>query len=864
VAAIAVGVGATAWAAETAAAGGTVPGAPNAAGANAASAKAAAASAVDANAAGASGTGVNAPSAKATGASAAGATATGSAAASASDVATQKWALLDKYCSKCHNTQDWAGGIAFDALSPDNIPEDAETWEKAVRKLRGGLMPPAGNPRPDNEAVWSFVSWMEGNLDRAASTRAETGHVALHRLNRKEYANAIRDLLDVQMDPAELLPRDDARDGFDNVADALQVSPSFLDQYLAAARTVAVAALGNPDARPIGTTYSATPGEQYFHIEGLPPGTRGGIVVTHPFPADGEYVINIANMAQALWVYNMEFANHLVVTLDRRKIYETTIGGEEDMKAIDQKQDPAVDAINKRLKNIRFRTTAGPHEIGVTFLHRSFAESEDRLQQHVPGGGQDRVLRVSSFEVRGPLNATGVSDTPSRKRVLICHPASRDEEAPCARKILQRLAERAFRRPVNDADVSDLMKFYDAGHREGGFEAGVRQALTALLADPEFLYRAELPPPGVTAGNVYRISDLEVASRLSFFLWSSLPDDELLRAARNGDLRDNVKLAAQVHRMLADPRSQTLASNFAFQWLNMAKLGEIQPDVALFPMLNGDVRADFREELKLFVDSVFRENRNVLDLLKGDYTFLNERLALLYGIRDVKGARFRRVQLTDSKRFGLLGKGAVLMVTSYPNRTAPVLRGAFVLERLMGTPPAAPPPNVGNLPENKDGAKPLTMKEIMAVHRSKPSCNACHGIMDPLGFALEGFDAVGQERTKDRFAGIPVDTLGELPDGRVLRGPDDLRNALLEHPDQFVQTLTEKLMVYATGRTLDYTDMPEVRAIVRAAAADDYRFETLVMQIVTSPEFQMARSPVPGGLKTAGLEHVSSKPALAE
>lgn len=798
---------------------------------------------------GASGWAADAPAAKPTAVSA------DKPASADNAVAAEKWALLDKYCSKCHNTQDWAGGVAFDTLTPEGIPDDAETWEKAVRKLRGGLMPPAGNPRPDNQAIQSFVSWMEGNLDHAAANRTETGRVALHRLNRKEYANAIRDLLDVDMDPAELLPRDDARDGFDNVADALQVSPSFLDQYLAAARTVAVAALGNVNARPVGTTYSAGGGEQFFHVEGAPPGTRGGIVVTHPFPADGEYVINISNMAQAIWVYNMEFANHLVVSIDRRKIYETTIGGEEDMKAIDQKQDPAVDAINQRLKNIRFRTTAGPHEIAVTFLHRSFAESEDRLQQHVPGGGQDRILRVNSFEVRGPTNASGVSETPSRQKVLICRPANTAEENPCARKILQQLAERAFRRETNDTDVADLMKFYETGRKDGGFEAGIRQALTALLADPEFLYRAELPPQGVVAGNTYRISDLELASRLSFFLWSSLPDEQLLRAARSGDLRDSTKLAAQVRRLLADPRSQTLASNFAFQWLNMAKLGEIQPDVAQFPMLNGDVRSDFREELTLFVDSVFRENRSVMELLSGDYTYVNERLALLYGIRDVKGDRFRRVQLTDSKRFGLLGKGAVLMVTSYPNRTAPVLRGAFVLERIMGTPPAAPPPNVGNIEENKEGVKPRTMKEIMAVHRSKPSCNGCHGIMDPLGFALEGFDAVGQERTKDRFASsIPVDTLGELPDGHVLKGPDDLRNALLARPDQFVQTLVEKLLVYATGRTLDYTDMPEVRSIVRATATDNYRFESLVMKIVSSPEFQMARLPVPGGLKTASAK----------
>jgi Protein of unknown function (DUF1592)/Protein of unknown function (DUF1588)/Protein of unknown function (DUF1585)/Protein of unknown function (DUF1587)/Protein of unknown function (DUF1595) len=768
------------------------------------------------------------------------------------DVAHEKWQFLGKYCSKCHNTEDWAGGIAFESLSPENIPQDAATWEKAVRKLRGRLMPPAGNPQPDAQTVQSFVTWMEGNLDHAAQTRTDPGHVALHRLNRKEYANAIRDLLAVEVDASDLLPRDDARDGFDNVADALQVSPSFIDQYLAAARTVAVKALGNARARAVGTTYSSGDREQFFHEAGLPLGTRGGIAVEHDFPADGEYVINIANMAQAIWVYNMEFENHLVVTLDRRKIYETVIGGEADMKAIDQRQDPAVDAINQRLKNIRFTATAGPHEIGVTFVHRSYSESEDRLQMHVPGGGQDRVLRVTSFEVRGPMNASGVSVTPSRARILVCHPEKTSDEEPCARQILERLAERAFRRPATPADLADLMPFYQAGYRNGGgFEGGIRDALTALLADPEFLYRSEPPPQNVAAGQSFRLSDLELASRLSFFLWSSLPDDELLRAARAGELRTSAGLEKQVQRLLADRRSQSLATNFAFQWLNMAKLGEIQADVALFPMLNGDVREDFREELRLFIDSVFRENHSVVDLLSADYTFVNERVALLYGMRDVKGDRFRRVQLTDSKRFGLLGKGAVLMVTSYPNRTAPVLRGAFVLERLMGTPPAAPPPNVGALQENQEGKKALTVREMMAVHRHNPTCNGCHGLLDPLGFALENFDAVGQYRERDRFAGAQIDANGELPDGTHLNGPDDLRNALLRKPDQFVQNLTEKLMTYALGRTLDYKDMPGVRAIVRSAASDDYRFESLVMGIVTSPTFQMGRAAAPVDTKTA-------------
>ncbi len=762
-------------------------------------------------------------------------------------VAAEKWAFLGQYCSKCHNTEDWAGGIAFESLSPENIPEDAETWEKAVRKLRGRLMPPAGNPQPDSQAVRSFVSWMEGTLDHAALSRPDPGPVGLHRLNRKEYANAVRDLLAVEVDPTEILPPDDARDGFDNVANALQVSPSFLNQYLAAARSIAVRALGNPRSRPVGTTYSAPDGRQHFRTEGLPLGTRGGLLVRHDFPADGEYVINIANMAQAIWVYNMEFENRLVVTLDRRRIFEATIGGEDDMKAIDQKQDPAVDAINERLQDIHFNATAGPHEIGVTFVQRSYSESEDRLQSHVPGGGQDRILGVDSFEVRGPLHASGVSDTPSRHRVFQCYPANAGEEESCAQRILASLATQAYRRPTTAADIADLMKFYQAGHRAGGFEVGVRQALTALLADPEFLYRNDAPPPD-------RLNDLALASRLSFFLWSSLPDEELLRLAGQGKLHDNAVLAAQVRRMLKDERAQTLASSFAFQWLNLAKLGEIQPDVALFPNLDGDIRADFREELRLFIDSVFRENHNVLDLLSADYTFLNERVALLYGILDVKGDRFRRVPLSDSKRFGLLGKGAVLMLTSYPNRTAPVLRGAFVLERLMGTPPAAPPPNVGALEENQEGKKALTVREMMAAHRSSPRCRGCHGVLDPLGFALENFDAVGQYRARDRFAGTAIDSVGELPDGTVLNGPDDLRLALLRRGDQFVQALTEKLMTYALGRTLEYTDMPTVRAIVRATAVDDYRFESLVTNIVTSNVFRMQRSSAPEGLKSAALQ----------
>jgi mono/diheme cytochrome c family protein len=776
-----------------------------------------------------------------------------------------KWAFLEQYCAKCHNVTDWAGGIAFESLAHDDIPADAETWEKVIRKLRGRLMPPPGNPQPHGADVHGMVSWLESTLDTAAAGHAEPGRVGLHRLNRKEYANAVRDLLEVKIDATDTLPRDDAKDGFDNVATALQVSPSFMDQYLAAARQVAVQAMGNRNARASGVTYTADAGgPQRFHAEGLPLGTRGGLAVTHSFPADGEYVLNIANMAQAIWVYNMEFPNHLIVTLDHRRIYETTIGGEEDMKAIDQRQDPAVDAINRRLKDIHFTATAGPHLLAVTFLQRSYAENENRLQMNAPGGGEDRILRVNSFEVRGPVKVAGLSMTPSRARIFSCYPASAAQEEPCARQILSRLGEAAFRRPLSTADLSDLMQFYSAGSRSAGFEEGVRHGLTTILADPDFLYRNEQPAAGATAaGGALPLSGLDMASRLSFFLWSSVPDPELMGAGQSGELTTRAGLQRQVRRMLADPRAQSLAGNFAFQWLNMARLGEIQPDVAVFPNIEGDIREDFRQELRLFIDSIFRGNQSVLDLLSARYTYLNERLALHYGIRDVKGAQFRRVELTASARYGLLGKGAVLMASSYPTRTAPVLRGQFILDRLLGTPPAAPPPSVPALKENQEGKKALSMRELMALHRSTPSCNACHGIMDPLGFALENFDATGAYRTKDRFADVPIDASGELPDGTQLHGPDDLRAALLARADQFVQSLTEKLMIYALGRSLDYRDMPTVRAIVKDCAVQGYRFEPLVMDIVSSEAFQYQRAERPRALPQAAEPPVHPVPAVA-
>ncbi len=568
--------------------------------------------------------------------------------------AKEHWGMLEEYCEKCHNYTDWKGQIAFDTMVPQEVPKDAKIWEAALQKLRGRMMPPPGKPHPDEATRESFIHWIESYLDEAAARHPHPGYVALHRLNRKEYANAIHDLLAMDVDAAALLPKDDISDGFDNVADVLQVTPSFIEQYISAARTVAVEAVGDPTPQPSSKTYRADPDTtQQTHIEGLPLGTRGGLQVTHMFPADGDYVINIGNLAVALWVYNMEFKNHLIVTLDGKKVYDTVIGGDPDMKNIDQKQDPAVDAINARLKNIKFKATAGPHKVAVTFIQRDFAESDDRLQLLVPGGGQDQILRIRSFEVRGPFNPTGLSATPSREKIFICHPENTAAEEPCARKILANLARRAYRRPVEDADMAELMAFYQDGYKLGGFEQGVRMGLTGILSNPDFLYRPEPAPAGAKPGEAFRLTDLEIASRLSFFLWSTIPDDELLTVAAENKLHEPKVLAAEVKRMLASPKADTLADNFAYQWLELAKLDEVEPDPAIFPYASGagDPREDFKKETTMFVNGIFRADRSILDLLTADYTYLNEKVALLYGITDVKGDHFQRV---DSQGPGAL------------------------------------------------------------------------------------------------------------------------------------------------------------------------------------------------------------------
>jgi len=760
-------------------------------------------------------------------------------------------ATIKQYCAGCHNDRTKVGGVSFDGLTAASIGQHAEIFEKAVRKVRGRVMPPPGVRQPTPAAADALVAWLEDSLDKAASPAYLRDQVALHRLNRKEYENAVRDLLAIEVNAAEFLPADDVADGFDNIATALQVSPSFIEQYVIAARAVAVKALGRADARPGGWTFRAGPGTQLTHVAGLPLGTRGGILAKLDLPADGEYVVDVADIVTHIWGNGMEFENPLVVTLDGKVVHETVIGGEEDMKLYDQVQNGALDRVNARLKNIRFHATAGPHRIGVAFRRRTFAESDDQLQMFTPGGGQDRLYRINSFQVRGPFDAKGIGSTPSRERVFVCQPpsgASREVQARCAQQIISSLARRAYRRPVTGEDVNELLRYYEEGAKAGGFEGGVRSAVTGILASPFFLYRGERIPANVRPGGTYAITDLELASKLSFFLWNTIPDDELLRVAAAGRLSQPTVLDRQVRRMLADSRSLTLASNFVPQWLDMKRLDEIVPDSAVLPYAAGrsDPRNDLLMELTLFADSVFREDRSVVDLLRAPHTYLNERVALHYGITDVKGDRFRRVDLTQSARWGLLGKGAVLMAAAYPNRTSPVLRGAFILKHIQGVPPANPPANVPTLDEKDIGTtKALTVREMIAKHRANAACASCHAVMDPLGFALENFDATGRWRDRDRFAGVVIDASGTLPDGTAINGPDDLRQALLRRPEQFVQTFTEGLLRYATGRTLEYRDMPTVRRIVRGAASVDYRLSAIVQGIVRSEQFRMRRAPQP-------------------
>ena len=759
------------------------------------------------------------------------------------DESDKYFGFLNRNCVDCHNFEDWAGSIAFDLMNPEQIADNVEVWEKVVQKLRGRLMPPAGAERPANADADDFVAWMENYLDHAGAQHRHVGHVGIHRLNRKEYANAIRDLLGIEVDAVSLLPNDDSVEGFDNVAEALRVSPAFLEQSLNSARVVAQQAIGNPNARTGGTTYSARGTNQYIHLEGLPLGTRGGLAVEHNFPADGEYELNIGNLVTRLWVFNQEFAHTVIATYDGVKFFEMEIGGGEDLKAIDQIGDPAVDAINSKLRNIPFVAEAGPHTIAVTFLHRSFAEYEGRLHRQSPSAVGENVIALDTFEIQGPYNPAGISPTPARNRIFTCYPESFSEVDACATQILSEVAYKAFRGDVSDGDIDRLIRVFATTNQQEGFDMGIRRALTAIIASPKFLYRIEQVPEGAAPGDIYAVTDYELATRLSFFLWSSIPDDELLALAKAGTLSEPAVLSTQVKRMLQDPRAETLASNFAYQWLNMGGLDEIDPDPVIFRDIDNGIRDLFKQEIEMFVADIFLNNRDVTEMLSAEYTYMNERLALHYGDQTVKGDTFRKVPVRDSRRYGLLGKGGVLMVSAYPDRTSPVLRGAYVLEHITGTPPPTPPPNVEALAENRAGELPKTVRARLEAHRENPSCQGCHGIIDPLGFALEGFDAVGRNRTIDRMIGTPIDTYGVLPDGSAIGGVQDLRNALLERPNMFVQNLVEKLMLYGLGRPIEAEDMPAVRQIVAQVQQDNYHFYAIVQGIVATDQFLYKQAP---------------------
>jgi hypothetical protein len=743
-------------------------------------------------------------------------------------------ALLDKYCVTCHNQRAKTANLTFDLMDLSHVSNDAAIWERAVRKLRGGMMPPPGMPRPDAVAVDSFVTWLETSLDQGAAANPNPGSVSLHRLNRAEYANAIKEVLAVDVDAAALLPTDDISNGFDNIASVLKVSPSFLDQYITAARAVTKQAIGAPaPTEPVRVTLRGGTVDPsiLYGPGGVPLGTRGAMLVEHLFPADGEYEFSMGGAGGG----------------GGRGGRGGGGGGRGGAPADPEANVVTLDGVKVPLTG-RVFVTAGIHKIGVGTPARSFIESESALQSFIPGGAGGGGGRggggAASVSVNGPFNPTGNRiEVPSRARIFVCHPPDKKEELSCANTILSNIAGRAFRRPVTDKDLAAPLAFFKDARTTGDFEAAIQNGMMAILSSPKFLYRAEFPPENLKPGATYRISDLDLASRLSFFLTSGIPDDELLKTAEQGKLKDPKVFEQQVRRLLASPESNSLVTNFAFQWLKVRDINALDPDPLVYPNFDASLRNAFRREIELFVESIIREDRSATDLLTADYTFVNERLAMHYGIPNVRGDLFRRVTLPDSTRWGLLGKGAILMVTSYPNRTAPVLRGAFILENITGTPPSPPPPNVEAFKENKEGEKALTVRQIMEQHRANPSCNACHGVMDPLGFALENFDTIGAWRTKDKYARTIIDTAGKLVDGTTVSGPADLRQALMKHPEVFVQTMTEKLLMYALGRNLEYYDMPAVRKIVRDSARDNYRFSSIVMGIVNSAPFQMRKIP---------------------
>jgi len=745
-------------------------------------------------------------------------------------------ALVQKYCLTCHSARVKTAGLSLDGMNPADAAAHADVWEKVVTKLRGGMMPPQGMPRPDEPTLEAFAVALEQTLDRGAQGTIKPGYKPVHRLNRTEYGNAVRDLLDLQVDVTDLLPADDESNGFDNIAGVLRVSPSLLEQYLSAARRISSLAVGS-DTDVVRLAYRISPDDsQEDHVEGLPLGTRGGLLFRHNFPQDAEYEFATFLLRNIVgYMKGLEYGHLFEVSIDGERVFAVPVGGDADNRASDTNMSEAANKIDERLKT-RVRVKAGPHMVGVTFAKRNSSESDEPLQPHERDHdlqNMNGIPIIDHVNLTGPFNPTGPGDTPSRRRIFTCKPTQTSAEAACARRVLTNLATRAYRRPVTAADMEPILALYDAGRKKGNFDEGIEQGLRLILASPKFLFRTESAP---TSG-VGKVSDIELASRLSFFLWSSIPDEELLTVASKGTLSQPAMLERQVKRMLADPKSRALVDNFASQWLMLRNLKGHIPTPGDFPNFDNELRQAFRQETEMFVESVMREDRSLIDLIDADYTFVNERLARHYGIQNVYGSYFRKVVLKNSERRGLLGQGSILTVTSYPNRTSPVLRGKYILENILGTPPPAPPPNVPDLKENQPGEEAKSLRARLEMHRATPNCASCHRVMDPLGLALENFDGIGQWRVKE--PGGNIDPAGQLADGSRVDGPVALRKAVLKRPELFVRTVTQKLMTYGLGRGMEYTDMPVVRGIASTSAAQNYRFSSVVLGIVKSVPFQM-------------------------
>jgi Protein of unknown function (DUF1592)/Protein of unknown function (DUF1588)/Protein of unknown function (DUF1587)/Protein of unknown function (DUF1585)/Protein of unknown function (DUF1595)/Planctomycete cytochrome C len=748
--------------------------------------------------------------------------------------------VLERYCVTCHNERLKTAGLILDPSELSRVADKPELWEKVIRKLRSSSMPPAGAPRPDKATSDAVAVFLETELDRSAAAKPNPGYLPLfHRLSRTEYQNAVRDLLGIsvlpkEMDYAVLLPADNISSGFDNIADLLFVSPSTMERYLDAARKVSRLAVGDPELPLMVNIHKLHPEQlQDARVEELPFGTRGGLAIRSYFPVDGEYEISIDVTG------NSRDPNDIEISVDGERLQLIPLGGDGAGARGGGGRGRARGG-GARPLDFRVPIKAGERLVGVTFIEQSRAPGEETLRPRLRSRGSQPA--VASVTVSGPYEVKGSGETPSRRRIFVCHPepgASANADLSCARRILQTLTRRAYRRPSTNADVDRLIPFYTAGRSEGGFDTGIERTLERVLVSPQFLFRVESQPANAPAGTAYRVTDLELASRLSFFLWSSIPDDELLDVAIAGRLKNPATLEQQVRRMLADPRSESMVTNFAAQWLYLRDIEAKVPDEILFPDFDETLRTAFRRETELFIDSVLRDDRSVLELLTANYTFVNERLAKHYGIPNIQGSYFRRVTFPpNSPRGGLLGQGSILAVTSYATRTSPVLRGKWVLENLLSAPPPPPPPNVPALKiEGPEPGKTLTMREAMTQHRANPACAGCHARMDPIGFSMENFDALGKWR--DRDAGSSIDASGVLPEGTRFDGIPGLRKLLVDHSDEFISTVTEKLLMYAVGRNLQYYDTSAVREIVRSAARDKYTLSSLVLGVVKSVPFQM-------------------------